>query len=164
MSDSLLLLDAILREIAVSKQLTDENTHLLYVLFQERLYEALYLIEQETVKRVQCKAGRVLFRVSDTSQLQESASENKRQPYTCLVYPRYCSCPEFFNSTICDQQTLMVTSRPLIGPQKIKRLTWIQCRHALAAVLGDCLDRIPTSAVVGDEEFGEMMYRWEVEE
>ncbi|KAI9493529.1 hypothetical protein BDB00DRAFT_364854 [Zychaea mexicana] len=167
MSDSLLLLDAILREISASKELTSENTQLLFALFQDTLYEALYLIDQNAVKRVHCKAGRVLYRVTDTilEQHMSTATTTTRttassssaatavtrqppratEPYTCLVQPRFCSCPEFFDSTICEQQALV-------------------CRHALAAVLGDALDMLPNQDPIGDEELAETMYRWQVEE
>ncbi|KAG2218173.1 hypothetical protein INT45_006225 [Circinella minor] len=146
MSDSLLLLDAILREISISKELTKENIHLLFILFQETLYEALYLIENNAVKRVKCKTERKLYHVKDIILEMNNKTTIIQQPYTCFIYPRYCSCPEFFNFTINEQKTLM-------------------CRHVLAVILGDTLNILENNdSIIDDEEFGELLYRWQVEE
>ena len=80
------------------------------------------------MKRVECKTGRVLYQVTDiileqhksislVSNVNNNNNNNNNnttttiQPYTCFTYPRYCSCPEFFNSTVSEQQTLMVKEK-----------------------------------------------------
>ncbi|KAJ8653885.1 hypothetical protein O0I10_010452 [Lichtheimia ornata] len=135
---ALQFVDTLFEELAASKELTIEHAHRLHEVFETKLQESFYLIDNNAVERAICQAGRVIYRVSDAC-FQKDDRPNTW--YTCFLDPRYCSCAEFRNATLCDRSTVM-------------------CRHILAVALVDALDLLSGEEPIDDEEFAEIMYRW----
>ncbi|KAI9008845.1 hypothetical protein CLU79DRAFT_840212 [Phycomyces nitens] len=125
--------------ISVSK----DNMRALYHMVGNLLVEALYLIDHKAVTQYSCKSGRSFYKVSDASILSheednEEVLEEDMSAYTCFINPRYCNCQAFLRDVICCGRMIM-------------------CRHALAAVLSDCMDTVEIQEME-DVEFAECLY------
>lgn len=90
--------------------------------FQQPLLGALDLIDQDSVTKLTCQAGRSLYQVRGTSGAN----------YYCFTSSNYCSCPSFIFSVLKKEDALY-------------------CKHTIAALVGEVLGRVDNKQISNDE-------------
>lgn len=90
--------------------------------FQQPLLGALDLIDQDSVTKLTCPAGRSLYQVRGTSGAN----------YYCFTSSNYCSCPSFIFTVLKKEDTLY-------------------CKHAVAVLVGEALGRVDNKQISNDE-------------
>ena len=99
----------------------------LHSVFQQPLLGALDLIDQDSVTKLTCPAGRTLYQVRGTT----GAS------YYCFTSSNYCSCPSFVFTVVKKEDALY-------------------CKHVIAALVGEALGRA-VDKQVSNEEFSSVL-------
>lgn len=94
----------------------------LHSVFQQPLLSALDLIDQDSVAKITCPAGRSLYQVRGTSGTR----------YYCFTSSNYCNCPSFLFSVLKKQDVLY-------------------CKHAIAGLVGEALGRVDNKQISNDE-------------
>ncbi|KAI8054931.1 uncharacterized protein B0P05DRAFT_560809, partial [Gilbertella persicaria] len=99
------------------------------------------------VAKVKSNSGRVVFRVSDLCLYPEEERVGKEKEdeeieniFTCLLFPRHCSCETFLKEVILQDKSIM-------------------CRHLLAIMISHALN-ISENIQLNDEDFAEHYYSW----
>lgn len=121
------LLTCIRKEKEQSGTISDELLSSLHSVFQQPLLGALDLIDQDSVTKLTCPAGRTLYQVRGTS----GAS------YYCFTSSNYCSCPSFIFTILKKEDALY-------------------CKHVIAALVGEALGRV-VDKQISDEEFSKLL-------
>ena len=102
--------------------ISDNLLSSLHSVFQQPLLGALDLIDQGSVTKLTCPAGRTLYQVRGTT----GAS------YYCFTSSNYCSCPSFIFTVLKKEDALY-------------------CKHAIAALIGEALRRVVDKQISNDE-------------
>ncbi|SAL97429.1 hypothetical protein [Absidia glauca] len=133
------LLNEVLGTIQHSKEMTYDQVRVLHCLLGNTVVEALHLIDTDSVARLECgdQAKRHLYRIQDTVE----APKEKKETQLCFLLPRHCTCGVFLSSVICEQKALV-------------------CRHVLAALLFEALQRQQGIITLDEETFAEILYTW----
>ena len=95
--------------------------------FQQPLLGALDLIDQDSVIKVTCPAGRNLYQVRGTS----------GTTYYCFTSSNYCSCPSFIFTVVKKEDVLY-------------------CKHVIAALIGEALGRVDNKQI-SDVDFYKLL-------
>ncbi|KAI9472205.1 MAG: hypothetical protein EXX96DRAFT_611454 [Benjaminiella poitrasii] len=132
------LIDKIINELYEAKELKEDFISILYAIFQDTLYEALHIAENNSVKKYQSESGRTVYRVSDAC--LQLKNKYRKDTFTCLLLPRHCTCDNFLKQVVIDD-------------------TMVMCRHLLAAILSDVLDILEFEQL-NNELFAENYYNW----
>jgi len=121
------LLTCVRKEKEKNGTISDNLMSSLHSMFRQPLLGALDLIDQDSITRLTCPAGRILYRVRGTS----GAS------YYCFTSSNYCSCPSFIFTVL-------------------KREDVMYCKHGVAALVGEALGRVDNKQI-SDEEFSKLL-------
>ena len=121
------LLTCIRKEKEQNGAISDDLLSSLHSVFQQPLLGALDLIDQDSVAKLTCPAGRTLYQVRGTS----GAS------YYCFTSSNYCSCPSFIFTVLKKEDALY-------------------CKHLIAALVGEALGRV-VDKQISDVEFSKLL-------
>ncbi|KAL1922305.1 uncharacterized protein VTP21DRAFT_9844 [Calcarisporiella thermophila] len=124
--DSETLFTTILDDIRSTRQLTRQHYLSLFLLFRRPSIAALDILDKKQVSKLHSPSGRQIFQVHSQKAL-----------YFCMLDTRYCTCPGFLASAICQRNVLM-------------------CKHILACYIADSLCCAEEKAV-GEREMAELM-------
>ena len=121
------LLTSIRKEKEQNGAISDGLMLSLHSVFQQPLLGALDLIDQDSVTKLTCPAGRNLYQVRGTY----GAS------YYCFTSSNYCSCPSFIFTVVKKEDALY-------------------CKHVIAALVGEALGRVADKQI-SDDEFSKLL-------
>lgn len=133
------------REAEEAGKISEDLMSALLFVFQTPLHQAFDLLDQGSVSRYFCPAGRELYRVKGSG----------GHTYTCLTSSNYCSCPSFVYTVLVKEDALL-------------------CKHVLAVQLARAIgvgkkstsqeekgERSGLPAIeefcISDEEFGKLL-------
>jgi len=107
--------------------ISDHLMSALHSVFQQPLLGALDLIDQDSVTRISCPAGRSLYLIRGTS----------GTGYYCFRSSNYCNCPSFIFTVLKKEDT-------------------IYCKHMVAVLVGEALGRV-NEKQISDVEFSKLL-------
>lgn len=134
------------RETEEAGKLSEDLMSALLFVFQTPLHQAFELLDQGSVSRYFCPAGRELYRVKGSG----------GRTYTCLTSSNYCSCPSFVYTVLVKEDALLC-----------KHMLAVQLARAIAAGKKATSQKEKERAksglpeieevCVSDEEFGKLL-------
>ena len=116
------LLTSIRKDKEKNGAISDSLMSALHSVFQQPLLGALDLIDQDSVTKITCPAGRTLYQIRGASGTS----------YYCFTSSNYCSCPSFIFTVLKKEDVLY-------------------CKHTIAALVGESLGRVNSKQVSNDE-------------